>query len=100
MSDLDTDIEFYGLRGITHGGAKLLTVLATRGKSAINDLILERKDLLVYPGAGELVQFHEKRSGALDNLVRRYAIHVLNKDEWDEKKREVLANNQQCPDSN
>lgn len=83
--------EFYGLRGITHGSAKLLTVMSTLGKDTINEVVVERDDLLVYPEAGELVRFYEKRGGALDKLIQRYTIQVLNKTEWDDRKREIFA---------
>lgn len=83
--------EFYGLRGITHGSAKLLTVMSTLGKDSINEVIVEREDLSVYPEAGELVRFYEKRSGALDKLIERYAIDVLSKNEWDDRKKEISA---------
>ncbi len=82
--------EFYGLRGITHGGAKILTVMATQGRHAIDTTMVERDNLLVYPGIGELVQFHEQRSGALNSLIDRYAIRVLSKAEWDEKKKSIV----------
>ena len=91
MAKTSIDTEFYGLRGITHGGAKLLTVLSTTGKDSINEVIVQREDLSAYPGAGELVQFHEKRSGALDKLIQRYVIDVLSKVEWDDKKKEIFA---------
>ncbi|MDH3693452.1 MAG: hypothetical protein OER96_02640 [Gammaproteobacteria bacterium] len=91
MTKISIDTEFYGLRGITHGGAKLLTVLSASGKDSINEVIVQRTDLMAYPGAGQLVQFHEKRSGALNALIERYNIRVLSKTEWDDKKKEVYA---------
>ena len=81
--------ELYGLRGITHGGAKVLTVMSAQGSQTILNTLEAGDNVHVYSGPGRLVQYHEKRAGALAALIRRYRIQVLDKVDWDLKKVEL-----------
>lgn len=78
----------YGLRGFTHGWGIVLTVMSPEGVSAILIEIEPGEDIAVQGGVRSLVQYHEKRRGALDRLIERYGIVVLPKADWDRKKAE------------
>lgn len=80
---------FYGLSGITHGGARVLTVMSPDGSTAVIDVIDAGHDVHRHGGAGRLIQYHEKRSGALRRLIQTYDIVLLSKSEWDSKKAEL-----------
>jgi len=77
----------YGLRGITHGGAKVLTVMSPNGARQAQEWVDADSDLMVNAGEGRLTQYLEKRAGALDRLIQTNQIVVLDKPAWDAKKR-------------
>lgn len=79
----------YGLRGITHGGAKVLTVMSPSGARAVCERIDLGGDLIVTGGDGRLTYYSEQRSGALSRIIDEYGIIVLNKIDWDRKKAEL-----------
>jgi len=79
----------YGLRGITHGGAKVLTVMSPSGVRAVCERIDLGGDLIVTGGDGRLTYYSEQRSGALRRIIDEYGIIVLNKIDWDRKKAEL-----------
>ncbi len=71
---------------MTHGGAKVLTLMSAQGNQAILESLTTGDDAIIYSGPKRLVQIHEKRAGVLDELIRCYRIQVLNKADWDAKK--------------
>ena len=79
----------YGLRGITHGGAKVLTVMSPSGTRAVCERIDSGIDLIVTGGDGRLTYYSEQRSGVLNHIIEKYRIIVLSKIDWDQKKAEL-----------
>ena len=79
----------YGLRGVTHGAGRVLTVMSAEGMAAVLDSITTDDDVITHAGTGRLTQYQEKRASALDRLIRKYDIVVLSKEDWDRKKMEL-----------
>ena len=79
----------FGLYGFTHGWTHVLTVMSPEGARAAREHMETGDDVVVYAGAGRLTQYHEKTGGALERLVSRYDIVVLDKAAWDAKKAEL-----------
>jgi hypothetical protein len=79
----------YGLFGITHGWAKVLTVMSPDGGSAASRAIGVGDEVIVEAGEGQLTRYVEKRKGALDRLIAAHGIVVLSPDEWTAKKAEL-----------
>ena len=82
-------MKIYGLRGVTHGAGRVLTVMGAAGTAAVLDSIIADDDVITHAGAGRLTQYQEKRAGALDRLIRKHEIIVLSKEDWDRKKMEL-----------
>ena len=82
-------MKIYGLLGITHGAARVLTVMSPEGARAARTYMSETPDLVVNSGEGRLTQYLEQRSGAIDRLVRIYAIEVLERDAWQRRKQSL-----------
>jgi hypothetical protein len=80
-------VKIYGLLGITHGAARVLTVMSPEGARAALAHVTETDNLIVNAGDGRLTQYLEQRSGALDRLIDTYGIEVLIKGEWDRRKQ-------------
>jgi hypothetical protein len=80
-------MKIYGLRGVTHGAAHVLTVMSPEGASAALAHMTDTDDLIVNSGDGRLTQYLEKRRGALARLIDTYGIEVLSKPEWDRRKQ-------------
>jgi hypothetical protein len=81
----------YGLYGITHGWGRVLTVMSPEGAAAASGHIVPGQDVAPKVADGRLPQYFEKRAGALARLVEANGIVVLNKPEWDARKRELGA---------
>ena len=79
----------YGLYGITHGWGRLLTLMSPEGTSAVLGHVEPGDDIIVEPRDGGPPQFHAQRSGALERLVERFGVIVLERDEWEAKKAEL-----------
>ncbi len=79
-------MKIYGLLGMTHGAARVLTVMSPEGARAALAHMACTDDLIVHPGDGRLTQYHEQRSGAIERLIERYGVEVLSKTEWDRRK--------------
>ena len=79
----------YGLRGVTHGAAKVLTVMSPHGIFAALEHVRADDSIATYAAPGRLTQYHEKRSGGLDRITRAHNIIVLSKQDWDSKKVEL-----------
>ena len=80
-------MKIYGLLGVTHGTARVLTVMSARGARAAREHMAKTDDLIVNAGDGRLTQYLEKRDGALRRLIDDYHVEVLVKSEWDRRKR-------------
>lgn len=79
----------YGLRGVTHGTAKVLTVMSPQGILAALEHVREDDSVTTYAAPRRLTQYHEKRSGGLERMIRAHNIIVLSKQDWDSKKVEL-----------
>ncbi len=79
----------YGLHGITHGAAKVLTVMSPEGARRALHAIAVDEDVVVSASPGHLTRYQEKRRGALARLIAENGIAVLTKHEWDAKKAEL-----------
>ena len=82
-------MRIYGLLGITHGTARVLTVMSPEGARAAREHMTKTDDLIVNAGDGRLTQYLEKRAGALRRLIEYYGVEVLSKTEWDRRKQEL-----------
>lgn len=80
-------MKIYGLLGITHGAARVLTVMSPAGARAALAHMSETDDLVVNAGDGRLTQYLEKRAGALERLIETYDVEVLSKAQWDRRKQ-------------
>ncbi len=80
-------MKIYGLLGITHGAARVLTVMSPDGARAARELMTKTDDLIVNASDGRLSQYLEKRNGALRRLIACYGVEVLSKTEWDRRKQ-------------
>jgi hypothetical protein len=79
-------MKIYGLCGVTHGTARVLTVMSPEGARAALDHMPRTDDLIVNAGDGRLTWYQEKRDGALRRLIEAYGVEVLSKPEWDRRK--------------
>lgn len=79
----------FGLLGFTHGWARVLTVLSPQGSAQILEVVQAGEDVVVKAEPGRPIQYVERRSAGLADLVARHGIIVLTKDQWDAKKAEV-----------
>ena len=82
-------MKIYGLYGITHGTAHVLTVMSPQGARAALEHLTQTDDLIVTAGPGRLTQYLEKRNGALQRLIDTYNIEVLSKKDWDRQKKSL-----------
>jgi len=80
-------MKIYGLHGITHASARVLTVMSPEGAHAALAYMTRTPDLIVNAGDGRLTQYLEKREGAIRWLIEEYGIEVLTKTEWDRRKQ-------------
>ncbi len=80
-------MRIYGLLGITHGTARVLTVMSPEGARAAREHMTKTDDLIVNAGDDRLTQYQEKRNGALQRLIDGYGVEVLSKMEWDRRKQ-------------
>jgi hypothetical protein len=80
----------YGLYGFTHHGwSRVLTVMSPEGAAAAADYIAAGEDVETRAADGRLPQYFEKRAGALARLVEANGIVLLDKAEWDARKRDL-----------
>ena len=82
-------MKIYGLHGITHGWAHVLTVMSPEGARAAIDYMTNTDGLIVDAGPSRLTRYLEKRNGALQRLIDAYAIQVLSKKDWDALKQRL-----------
>ncbi len=81
----------YGLKGFTHGGGYLMTLMSPQGVSAILEaLVLDPAELRLEQTGG-LPQVHEIVDGALDRLIAARGITVLEFPAWQARKDELGA---------
>ena len=79
----------YGLRGITHGWGRLLSVMSPAGVEAVLEALDVGPDLQIVTQPGQPVQVHQVRDGALDALVARHGIIELDQAAWARCKRAI-----------
>lgn len=79
----------YGLRGITHGWGRLLSVMSPAGVQAVLDTLEVGPDLEIVARPGQPVQVHQVRDGALDELVARHGIVELDQAAWRQRKQAI-----------
>ena len=79
----------YGLLGFTHGWGRLLTVMSPEGTAAVKSAVTPGDGIDTKAVDGRLIQYHEIKSGALQRLIQAHGIVVLEKADWDAKKREL-----------
>ncbi len=79
----------YGLKGFSHGGATLLTVMSPEGRSAcLAALDFDPAEIhLVDHGA--LPQYHESLDGALDRFAARHGIEMLDFHGWQVRREDL-----------
>ncbi len=82
-------MELYGLRGITHGWGRLLSVMSPAGARAVLDHVVPIEGTTVVAQNGQPVQYHQVRDGALDALVARFGIVELDQAAWAARKSEI-----------
>jgi hypothetical protein len=88
-------MELYGLYVWTHHGwGTVLTVMSPEGADVAFAHIETDEDIIASGGDGRLPRYMGRRAGALDKLIARYGIQVLDKAGWDAKKAELAAGNQ------
>ncbi len=80
-------MRLYGLLGTTHAWAHTLTVMCAAGASRERTLIVRAPGLEALRGPGRLSLYLERREGAIEALLRRHRIELLDKPAWDERKR-------------
>ena len=78
--------ELFGLFGFTHGWGRLLTVMSPQGAGATVRTVGDSDGVSLQTAEGKLPQYHERREGALDRLIKKHDIVILSKPEWDRKK--------------
>lgn len=76
-------IPLYGYLGFTHGWARVLTVMSPEGAEAAWRTVVPDDDVIVYGDRTALPQYHEKRDGALQRMIERHGIEIVEKPEWD-----------------
>lgn len=62
--------------------------MSPAGAATVAEAIRPSADIIASAGPGRLPQYQEKRAGALAALVEQYAIAVLDKPDWDRRKRD------------
>ena len=80
-------MKIYGLHGVTHASARVLTVMSPEGASAALAHMTRTADLIVNAGDERLTQYLEKRDGAIRRLIDDYGVEVLTKAKWDRCKQ-------------
>jgi hypothetical protein len=81
--------ELWGLMVFSHGWSRILTVMSRQGASATLATVKEIDGVTLNAREGQLPQFRERRDGALQELIDKYGIVILDKAEWDRRKSEL-----------
>jgi len=82
-------MRFWGLRGYTHGGAHVLTVMAAEGAGAALATLQTNDDVHLEHQPGTLPRFHERADGGIARLVGENGIELLELPQWQAKKEEL-----------
>jgi len=82
-------MKLYGFKTFTHGWQYVLTVISPNGAQAALTYIEHDDETGVEAREGHLTRYYEKRDGALDRLIARYDIQMLERTEWDQLKTEL-----------
>ena len=80
-----------GLFGLAHGWPRVRTVRSAGGDGAGGARVGPADGVEIDHGAGRLTQYHERRNGALDRIVERHGVVVLDNAAWNAKKRALGA---------
>jgi len=81
--------EIAGVLLLTHGGARVLTVKSPKGATWLLTTLQPEADFRVVTGATDdhPVQLHERRDGAIGELIRRHGIQILDTKQWNAMKQ-------------
>jgi len=79
----------YGFRSFTHGWQFVLTVVCPDGVSAANALIKIPNGIEPQERPGHLTRYFEQREGAIDAMVEKFGITMLERSEWDRIKQSL-----------
>lgn len=82
-------MQLYGFKTFTHGWQYVLTIMSPDGARAADEYLDPGDDIGVEARVGHLTRYYEKREGAFDQLVARYRIEILERDDWDRIKAEL-----------
>lgn len=82
-------MKIYGLLGFTHGWARVMTLMSPAGNAPVLDLLGQPEDVTIQADDGALPRLMEKRSGALQRLVEKHGIELLERPEWEARKKEI-----------
>ena len=82
------DQDLFGLYGITHGGGRVLTLLAAQGASRLRLQVKYHEDDARLETASGLVRFVEREAGGLTRLVTANNVTIVAKPQWDVLKRQ------------
>ena len=75
-------MKLYGLRGFTHHGGRIITIMCDQGRAAALQAMTQTDGLRVHSAAQTLTQYHEISAGSVDALVQRYDIEVVARERW------------------
>jgi hypothetical protein len=75
-------MRLWGLRGYTHGGAYVLTVMGDAGATAALAAVRINDDIHVESQPGLLPRYHEKGAGGIDRLIAENGIELLELPDW------------------
>lgn len=84
-------MRLYGLLGFTHGWARVMTVMSPEGGARVRAALGDPDGAVVQEGEGPLVRVFERRGGALRQLAERHCIELLERPQWEARKREIEA---------
>ena len=85
-------MKIYGLLGFTHGWARIMTIMSPEGSERALAALGQPPDIAIQAGEGDaLPRLFEKRGGALQRLVESHGIELLERPEWEARKREIQA---------
>ena len=80
----------YGLFTLTHhGGLRVLTLMSGEGAQAADAQITPTAGVVSKPAPGYLTQYWARDKGAFARFIETNEIVILEKPEWDEKKKEL-----------
>lgn len=85
----DGSTALFGLKGITHGWGRVLSIQSPRGNAYLLAHLRETSGLKRITSPGRCVRYQEQTAGAIDTFINRYGIVLLDHNSWNEKKHEL-----------